>query len=96
MTLSDRPSLVLVLSCEKHDGCSSRALAHYARSNGLRRREQSTGVCIVSGAPPSLLALLVTAALVHALAFLLAAPCFFQEPYGVPPRGIIGDGYGGR
>jgi hypothetical protein len=43
MTLSDKHSLVLGLSCEKHDECSSRALAHYTRIC-LSRREQSEGV----------------------------------------------------
>jgi hypothetical protein len=95
MTLADRPSLVLCLSCAKNDGCSSRALAHYARIC-LRRREQSTGVCTVRGGPSRLLPLVVTAALVHAMASLFAAPCFVQGPHGVRPRGIIVDGHGGR
>src|SRR2546428_12823035 len=67
MTLSDRPPLVLVLSCEKREGCSSHSLAQYSRIC-LRRREQSEGVCTLSCDPPRLLPLLVTEALVHAMA----------------------------
>ncbi len=93
MNLSDRHSLVLVLSCEKNDGCSSCSLAQYARIC-LRRREQSEGVCTLSCGPPSLLPLLVTAALVHAMASLFASPCFLQGPHGVQPLGIIVDGHG--